>query len=115
DESGDRERIARGPAENYANLFERAEAASEMRPAAEWLAEYGREIDNLRAALHWAFSPGGDGSIGVTLTAAAVPLLMQLSMVEECRSRVEQALAGRGREAPIEARGEMELQAAVGA
>jgi hypothetical protein len=86
-----------------------------MRPAAEWLAEYGREIDNLRAALDWAFSPGGDGSIGVALTAAAVPLWMQLSMVEECRSRVEQALARLGREAPIDARGEMKLQAALGA
>src|SRR5947207_15088755 len=40
DESGDRKRIARRHAEHYRNLFQRAEAASEMRPAAEWLAEY---------------------------------------------------------------------------
>ena len=42
------------------------------RPTAEWLADYVREIDNLRAALDWAFSPSGDRSIGVALTAAAV-------------------------------------------
>jgi tetratricopeptide (TPR) repeat protein len=49
------------------------------------------------------------------LTAAAVPLWMHLSLVEECCTRVEQALARLGREAPIDARGEMKLQAALGA
>ena len=36
-------------------------------------------------------------------------------MVEECRRRVEQALAWLAREAPIDARAEMKLQAALGA
>ena len=53
----------------------------------------GGEIDNLRVALDWAFSPAGDASIGVALTAAAVPLWMHLSLLEECRGRVERALA----------------------
>jgi predicted ATPase len=93
DESGERERIARCHAEHYRNLFECAEGEVAARPADEWLADYAREIDNLRAALDWAFSPGGDGSIGVVLTAAAVPLWMRLSLLEECRGRVERALA----------------------
>ena len=46
----------------------------------------------LRAALDWAFSRDGDAQIGIALTAAAVPLWMQLSLVEECRRRVERAL-----------------------
>jgi len=50
----------------------------------------------------------------VALTVAAIPLWLQLSMMEECRSRVEQALTLVG-EAPIDARGEMKLQAALGA
>src|SRR5712671_1054253 len=91
--SGERDRIARRHAEYYRDVFERAEGEATAHPTDEWLAEYGREIDNLRAALDWAFSPGGDASIGVALTAATVPLWMQLSMVEECSSRVEQALA----------------------
>ena len=37
--------------------------------------DYGRQIDNLRAALDWAFSPAGDASIGLALTTAAVPLV----------------------------------------
>ena len=80
-ESGERDRIARRHAEYYGDLFERAEAEQEARPTAEWLGEYGWQIDNLRAALDWAFSPGGNASIGVALTAAAVPLWMHLSLV----------------------------------
>ena len=96
DESGERERIARRHAEYYRDLFERAEGEVAARPTGEWLADYAREIDNLRAALDWAFSPGGDGSIGVALTAAAVPLWMRLSLLEECRSRAKQALGALG-------------------
>jgi len=114
-DTGERELISRRHAEHYRDVFERAEGEATAHPTDEWLAEYGREIDNLRAALDWAFSPGGDASIGVALTAATVPLWMQLSMVEECSSRVEQALAWLGREVPIDARGEMKLQAALGA
>src|SRR5882762_6523788 len=113
DESGERERLARCHAEYYRYLFERAEAASEMRPTDEWLADYVREIDNLRTALDWAFSPGGDGSIGVALTAAAVPLWMRLSLPEECRGRAEQALAVLGAGASRDIRHEMKLRAAV--
>jgi len=114
-DSGELEAIARHHAEYYRDLFERAEAEWEAQPAAEWLADYGRQIDNLRAALDWAFSPGGDNSIGVALTAAAVPLWMHLSLMEECRGRVERALAaitaGAGRGAPRE----MQLHAALAA
>ena len=74
-ESGELDAVARRHAEYYRDLFERAETEWETRPTAEWLADYGRQIDNLRAALDWAFSPGGDASIGVALTAAAVPLV----------------------------------------
>ena len=59
DESGERERIAHRHAEYYRDLFERAEREVPARPPGEWLADYAREIDNLRAALDWAFSPSG--------------------------------------------------------
>jgi predicted ATPase/DNA-binding winged helix-turn-helix (wHTH) protein len=115
DESGAREPMARRHAQYYLTLFERAESEVTGRKAGEWLAEYAREIDNLRAALDWAFSPSGDVAIAVALTVAAIPLWLQLPMVDECRSRVEQAFASATREAPIDARGEMKLQAALGA
>jgi len=112
--SSDREGIARRHAEYYCDLFERAESEAAARPTSEWLADYALEINNLRAALEWACLPGGDDSIRVALTVAAIPLWLQLSMMEECHSRVEQALTLVG-EAPIDARSEMKLQAALGA
>jgi predicted ATPase/DNA-binding winged helix-turn-helix (wHTH) protein len=113
-ESGERERLARRHAEYYRDLFERAEAEWETRPTAEWLADSGRRIDNLRAALDWAFSPDGNSSIGVALTAAAVPLWMQLSLMEECRGRVERALAAIESGAGLDSQREMKLLAALG-
>jgi len=114
-ESGEREAVAHHHAEYYRNLFERAEGEAAARPADEWLADYAREIDNVRAALDWAFSPGGDGSIGVALTAATVVLWMRLSLPDECRGRAERALAALGVGASRDARHEMKLRAAVAA
>jgi predicted ATPase/DNA-binding winged helix-turn-helix (wHTH) protein len=92
-ESSEVERVRRLQAEYFRDLFERAETEWETRPATEWLGDYAPQIDNLRAALDWAFSPDGDASTGIALTTAAVPLWMHLSLMAECRSRVEQALA----------------------
>ena len=77
-EDGEIERVRALHAKYYRDLFERAETELETRPTAEWLPEYGRQIDNLRAGLDWAFSPTGDHSIGMALTAAAVPLWTHL-------------------------------------
>ncbi len=115
DESGERQWLARRHAEYYRSLFERGEAEWEARPTAESLIEYARDTDNLRAALDWAFSPEGNAAPGIALTAAAVPLWMQLSLLEECRRRVEQALAALTTLAEPDARQEMKLLAALGA
>jgi predicted ATPase/DNA-binding winged helix-turn-helix (wHTH) protein len=112
-ESGEIARVRALHAEYYRGLFERAETEWEARPTAEWLGDYGRQIDNLRAALDWAFSPGGDASIGVALTAAAVPLWMHLSLMEECGGRVERALAAIAARAGRDQRREMQLHAAL--
>jgi predicted ATPase/DNA-binding winged helix-turn-helix (wHTH) protein len=114
-ESGERERIARCHAEYYRDIFERAETEWETRPTAEWAADYGRHIDDVRVALDWAFSPDRDAPIGVALTAAAVPLWMHLSLLDECRSRAEQALASLNVGRSRDPRREMKLHAALGA
>jgi predicted ATPase/DNA-binding winged helix-turn-helix (wHTH) protein len=114
-QSGEFEQVARRHAEYYRDLYERAEVELQTRPASEWLAAYGRRIDNLRAALDWALSPSGDVAIGVALTIAAVPLWVQLSLVQECRARVGRALASLVPEAGQSARQEMKLYAALGA
>jgi predicted ATPase/DNA-binding winged helix-turn-helix (wHTH) protein len=114
-ESGERETVARRHAEFYLDLFEKAETDSTARPAADWLADYAPEIDNLRAALDWAFAPGGDGSIGVALTAAAIPLWMRMSLPEECRGRAARALAILAAKVSGQVRHEMKLQVALAA
>ena len=113
-ESGEFERLARRHAEYYRHLFEQAEREWETRPTAEWLADYGRQIDDLRGALDWSFSPDGDWSVGVELAAAAVPLWVQLSLMAECRTRVEQSLSNLQAGADWDARREMKLNAALG-
>ena len=114
-EAGEFDATARRHAGRYLDLFEGAEAETETRPTDEWLADYAPEIDNVRAALDWAFSPNGDSSIGVALTIASVPLWVQLSLMEECRERVERALAGIGPGSSPPQHREMQLCAALGA
>ena len=114
DESGEREPIARRHADYYRQLFERAEAEAPTRTAGEWLADYAAEIDNLRAALDWAFSSGGDGMIGGALTTAAYPLWMRLSLLEERRSRAKQALDALRIGGARNPRQEMRLHNAIG-
>ena len=113
--SGESERLTRRAAEYGRDRLERAQATLESRPTADLLISYRYWVDNLRWALDWAFSPEGDASVGVALTAAAVPLWMHLSLVEECRLWVEQALAALAGSASPDERLEMRLQAAQGA
>jgi predicted ATPase/DNA-binding winged helix-turn-helix (wHTH) protein len=113
-ESGERGQLPRRHAEYYRDLFESAETEWDTRPTAEWLADYGRQIDNLRAALDWAFSPRGNASVGVALTVAAVPLWFQLSLVDECLGWVERALAALDMAPGPDERRRMQLYAALG-
>jgi predicted ATPase/DNA-binding winged helix-turn-helix (wHTH) protein len=114
-ESGEIERVRSLHAEYYRDLFEHAETEWETRPTAEWLGDCGRQIDNMRVGLDWAFSPDGDPSVGVALTAAAVPLWMHLSLMEECSGRVERALAAIAAGAGRDQRREMQLHTALAA
>jgi predicted ATPase/DNA-binding winged helix-turn-helix (wHTH) protein len=113
-EDGEFDAMAGRHAKRYLDLFEGAEAEAETRPTDKWLADYRPRIDNLRAALDWAFLPGGDASIGVALTAAAIPLWMHLSLMEECGGRVERALAAIAAGVGRSARREMQFYAALG-
>ena len=111
---GELERVRRLHAEYYRDLFQRAEFELETRTSSEWRAIYGRRIDDVRAALDWAFSPSGDASLGAALTAVSVPLWMQLSLFDECRERVERAISVTRAESSPDARREMKLCAALG-
>jgi predicted ATPase/DNA-binding winged helix-turn-helix (wHTH) protein len=112
---GEAEQAARRHAAYYRTLLERAETEWDARPTAEMRVDHGRQVDNVRAAIDWAFSPGGDASLGVALTTAAVPLWMHLSLLQECRGRVERAIAALAATAHQDTSQEMKLHAALGA
>jgi predicted ATPase/DNA-binding winged helix-turn-helix (wHTH) protein len=114
-ESGELQLFARRHAAYLRDLFRRAEIDWEKRSPAEWLAAYGDQIDNVRAALDWCFSSDGEPEISVALTIVAVPLWLQLSLIDECRGRVEQALATIHSRAGRDPRRDMQLSAALGA
>ena len=111
--TGELPETARRHANFYLFTFANADAESESRAQSEWLAIYGRHLDNVRTGLDWAFSPGGDQQIGVALTVASVPLWVQLSLFDECRDRVERALASLDDEAATATRSRMQLSAAL--
>jgi len=113
--SGEADAAARRHAEHYCDLLQRVEAEWESRPMAQLRSDYGWQIDNVRAAIDWAFSPGGDTLLGVALTTAAIPLWMQLSLLEECRGRGKRAIAALAPATDQHMRLEMKLQAALGA
>ncbi|MET4256332.1 putative ATPase/DNA-binding winged helix-turn-helix (wHTH) protein [Bradyrhizobium sp. S3.12.5] len=73
-----------------------------------------RDLDNIRGALDWCFSHAGDLAIGVSLTAACVPMWLTLSLVGECRERAERALTCPEIEQALSARLRMQLYIAFG-
>jgi predicted ATPase len=85
-----------------------------LQPSLENLAACGREIDNVRAALDWAFSPNGDATIGVALTAAFVPVWLHLSLMIECGGRVDRALESLGLHASLDPAVRMHLHLVLG-
>jgi tetratricopeptide (TPR) repeat protein len=66
-------------------------------------------IDEVRAALDWAYSDPGDLTLAVDLTAAAAPLWIRHFLMDECRERIEQAIALFGKEVCRDARRDLQL------
>jgi predicted ATPase/DNA-binding winged helix-turn-helix (wHTH) protein len=90
-DSGEAESALRRHAEFFRDLLT-PEPASTLEPPCEAVIRYHREIDNVRAALDWCFSPGGDVPIGIAITAAFLPVWLQSALIAECRRRTEIAL-----------------------
>jgi predicted ATPase/DNA-binding winged helix-turn-helix (wHTH) protein len=106
--------VARRHAEHFLGLLRQAEVEWGKRSTGDWLHVYSGQIDDVRAALDWAFSANGDADVGVAITIVAVPLWLQLSLMEECRRHVEQAIATARSGANREPRRDMQLSAALG-
>jgi predicted ATPase/DNA-binding winged helix-turn-helix (wHTH) protein len=109
-ESGEADMLGRRHAEYYRDLLEFAQQNQDLRGLT---ASLGPEIDNIRAALAWAFSPRGDEAIGVAVAAASAALWLEMSLLAECHVWMGKAIAVLPTVA-ADARREMLLQAAFG-
>ena len=115
-ESNEAHRIAHGHAMYYRELLNRkcikAPGAGAERDQTGGVTE-AREakgvIDEVRAALDWAYSDPGDLTLAVDLTAAAAPLWIHHFLMDECRERIEQAIALFGKEVCRDARRDLQL------
>jgi predicted ATPase len=113
-ESGEQTELARRHAEHYRDIFESAEQKLRTHAPEQWLAAYRWHIDEVRAALEWAFGPRGDMSIGVALTVTSIPLWFQASLMDEYRIHLERALEKVKAELPPDPVRELKLSVALG-
>lgn len=82
-----------------------AETEWPRRDRASWVARHARRIEDVRAAIAWALP--ADPDLGAALTAAAVPLAFQMSLIGEFRDRVAaaaRAIEGRAADPLVEMR-----------
>jgi predicted ATPase/DNA-binding winged helix-turn-helix (wHTH) protein len=109
-DSGERNTIARRHAIYCREFLELIEIATLTCSRTNGAADGWRQVSNVRAALEWSFSEQGDKEVGTALAAASAPLFLELSLLTECRTWMERAIA------ELDTRGgrrEMELQEAL--
>ncbi len=111
---GDFGRAALQHADYFRELFDRAEMGSINQSATEWRTIYAGHLDNVRAALDWAFSQNGNMAVGLALTISTVSLWLNLSLMDECRQRVKRAILCLGSAGHDTPRQEMQLFTALG-
>jgi predicted ATPase/DNA-binding winged helix-turn-helix (wHTH) protein len=87
--SDEQDRFHRRQAIYYTDLFRRGAAMD----GSGWSKALGIEVDNLRAALNWAFSTAGDTEIGIELAAASASTWMGMSLLTECREWMRKAIS----------------------
>jgi non-specific serine/threonine protein kinase len=111
-DSGEAGQVARLQAEFYLALFAPFGTEGQLQAAIDDLGRYRVEVDNLRAALNWAFSAGGDAALGVALAAEAADFWAAATLIPEACDWAGRALARIGDAAGT--RREMVLQCSFG-
>ncbi|MEX3940510.1 winged helix-turn-helix domain-containing protein [Paraburkholderia sp. BR10937] len=114
-EAGELDTVARRHAGHFLDMYTRAEDQWSTQPERRWVEEHLRAIDDVRAALDWAFAGHTEAGLGAALTVAAIPAWLRLSSLEECRKRVQQALSGIDGGSPAFERYRMKLHTALAA
>ena len=112
-EHGEAPRVARAHAEYFRDLLRDIALKSSGLQSAGGFLPYADHLPNVRAALSWSFSDGGDRTLGVDLAASAAQFFLELTLLTECLRWTQQALAV-SETGTFDSRQEMTLQAALG-
>ncbi len=110
EESGEYALLARRHAAACAELADRFERSWPATPSREWLGQVEPEMQNWRAALAWAFEPGGDVVIGQQL--ASLSAVTFASSHAEGRRWIRTAQATVDSTTPIALAAKLDLQEA---
>ncbi|HEY4081504.1 MAG TPA: hypothetical protein VGM81_12460 [Burkholderiaceae bacterium] len=88
----DRQIVARRYALALRALLVEAEAAWERMTRGEWRASFAPWVNDVRAALDWAFSMPGEDELALHLTNLAFPLADQTSLMTDYGESVDRAV-----------------------
>jgi predicted ATPase/DNA-binding winged helix-turn-helix (wHTH) protein len=80
-EAGEARVVARRHAEYFHQFLERAGVETRAFSEARVLGPFGEDVGNVRSALEWSFSAGGDAQLAIGLAAAATPLFLEMSLL----------------------------------
>jgi predicted ATPase len=111
---GETDESLRRHAQYFRDLTAHAASESSRSGFLSIVVQHSREIDNVRAALDWSFSPVGDTAIGIALAARYAPVWLHLSLLPETKEQVERALASLGPDPEAPQLIRMKLQFALG-
>lgn len=97
-EAGEREPLRRRHAEYYRDLLQKAandsgESTLETRASVA-------DLDDIRAALHWAFGADGDPALGLGIAIGSVPIWLGKALFAECQDWMIKAAAAVPRGTP---------------
>jgi predicted ATPase/DNA-binding winged helix-turn-helix (wHTH) protein len=91
-ERNERNEIVRRHAEHLRLLLDGANDDWDKMSRDQWIREYGSLMDDARAAMDWAFAPGGNLELGAAITIASLPFGFQLYLIDETIRRAYLAL-----------------------
>jgi len=84
--------MRRRHAQQFAARLRDASDSWETLSSHAWVAAYGADVDDVRAALEWAFGAGGDVAIGLDLAGHSHLLWTELGLMLEHRHWIDTAL-----------------------
>ena len=113
-DSGETDLTARRHASYFQRISEQAVADWKRQATGDWRQVYRGYVDDVRAALKWAFSENGDKEMGVRTLQSSIPFWVEFSLLDECRRWVSLALDKHGLTESTGTRDEMVLRAALG-